>query len=132
MKPFKSPFKSPLSSLSSSTKTASSSPNIQALERKVQLLKQAIKIKAANEEEKLEQLTKKWRDVGREVAWELWAAVKDREMGGNWGGDSQGGSETWGWDDKKDDKKNDIEETGGMPNDGKSALSAVHGGFQFV
>lgn len=83
-KPFKSPFKSPLSSLSASTQNAISSPNIQAMERRIQLLKRAIKIRQVDEESKLEELTKKWTMVGREVAWELWAIIKDQASFGGW------------------------------------------------
>ncbi|KIJ26989.1 hypothetical protein M422DRAFT_55270 [Sphaerobolus stellatus SS14] len=117
LKPFKSPFQSPLTSLSSAIRNPASSPNIQALERKVQLLKRAIKIKEANEEETLEKLTKKWTTAGRDVAWELWAAVKDQEPDGNWGvperigfgkkGKSssdrnpRGSDSNWGYDDDK-------------------------------
>lgn len=104
-RPFKSPFKSPLSSLSSSTTKSVLSPNIQALERKLQLLKRAVKIKAGGEEEKLEELISKWRSVGREVSWEVWSVVREQSEGNSWGIDSQKQQsgfgnleENWGWE----------------------------------
>ncbi|KAF8583974.1 hypothetical protein K439DRAFT_1183222 [Ramaria rubella] len=105
-KPFKSPFKSPLSSLSSSTTKSTMSPNIQALERKMQLLKRAVKIRAGTEEKNLEELITKWRSVGREVAWEIWAVVKEQGQGDNWGVEHRNrpksfgvGGSRCGWDE---------------------------------
>ena len=93
---------------------------IQTLERRLAMLERAIKIRSVHEgEEALEGLTRKWKDVARDVSWELWAIVKQNHMGGvggtaNAGGEGCGlftkpgdknGSEGrfrsgWGWDDK--------------------------------
>ena len=104
-RPFKSPFKSPLSSLSSSTTKCVSSPNIQALERRLQLLKRAVKIKADGEEKKLEELITKWRSVGREVSWEVWSVVREQGQESSWGIEPSeqrsglgGLRRSWGWD----------------------------------
>lgn len=77
------------------------SPNIQALERKLQVLKRALAIKRGNEEERLEALEKKWRIVGREAAWELWDLVKENvQSNTDW--EPKGGrnsfANSWGWD----------------------------------
>jgi hypothetical protein len=111
-RPFKSPFKSPLSSLSSSTTKSLSSPNIQSMERRLQLLKRAVKIKAGEEEEKLEQLITKWRSVGREVSWEIWSVVRNQGQDNGWGVEAPeqrpglGSHErSWGWDNTDGDKK---------------------------
>jgi hypothetical protein len=56
---------------------------IQTLERRLTLLKRAIKIKSEHEgEERLEDLTRKWKDVARDVSWELWAIVKQNNEDG--------------------------------------------------
>ncbi|KAF8511191.1 hypothetical protein JB92DRAFT_394411 [Gautieria morchelliformis] len=111
-RPFKSPFKSPLSSLSSSTTKCVSSPNIQSMERRLQLLKRAVKIKAGEEEAKLEQLITKWRSVGREVSWEVWSVVREHGQDNGWGMEapeqrSGPGSlgRSWGWDNTDGGKK---------------------------
>ena len=89
---------------------------IQTLERRLALLKRAIKIKSEHEgEERLENLTRKWKDVARDVGWELWAIVKQNHEGGivnvgderglfthprdenGFGGRFRSG---WGWDNK--------------------------------
>jgi hypothetical protein len=69
------------------------------LERKLTLLRRAIKIKRDGDEGHLERLAKKWRDAGREAAYELWGIVRDL---GTEGGEMRGkGNENgWGWDDK--------------------------------
>jgi hypothetical protein len=69
------------------------------LERKLTILKRAIKIKRDGDEDHLERLTKKWRDAGREAAYELWGIVRDLTTEG---GDTRGnGSDTrWGWGDQ--------------------------------
>ncbi|EJD01059.1 uncharacterized protein FOMMEDRAFT_29835 [Fomitiporia mediterranea MF3/22] len=102
----KSQFKSPLMS-SPTAKVArhiNNSRVIQDMERQVQLLKRAIKIKQDNDEEKLEQLVKKWRTAGREAAWDLWQLVRDNDESSNapypgTNSKSAGGafSESWGW-----------------------------------
>lgn len=129
-------FKSPLSSGASSTTVPSVklTPTIQALERKLQALKRAVKVKHDGEEEILEGLVKKWTDAGREIAWEVWGLVKDMGGGessagtgkkgiksGGWGGDQwgekregsagkRGFEDAWGWDEKGDTKKRKIDE----------------------
>jgi len=111
------PFKSPLSTSSAGSSGAISSvrltPTIQALERKVQLLKRAVKVKKDGEEEVLEKLVKKWMEAGREVAYELWGLVKDmgegeprNEMKGN------RGFEGWGWQSENDQKWMNDEKKG--------------------
>lgn len=64
--------------------TANAASTIQALQARVQKLRQAIKIKAGDhgeEDAKLEALVKKWKVVGQEVAWEVWGTVKHQEVG---------------------------------------------------
>ncbi|KAF5363440.1 hypothetical protein D9756_000834 [Leucocoprinus leucothites] len=83
-------FKSPLIT-SSSTGTGASSqandpavrltPTIQMLERKLQILKRAIRIEEDDQENILRGLISKWTEVGREIAWEVWAGVKDNNTG---------------------------------------------------
>ncbi|KAG6900906.1 hypothetical protein C0993_004343 [Termitomyces sp. T159_Od127] len=72
------PFKSPLSA-DAITKLAAvrMTPTIQGLERKVQLLRRAIKIKDDGEEGTLLKLVKKWTEAGRDIAWEVWDLIKD-------------------------------------------------------
>jgi hypothetical protein len=92
-------------------------PTIQALERKLQILKRAVKVREDVQEEVLEGLVKKWTEAGREVAWEVWNLVKDnassdgdrkkRTFKGSWGWESPGDAKkprseemerNWGWD----------------------------------
>jgi hypothetical protein len=112
-------FKSPLSTTTSSTLVSSVrlTPTIQTLERKVQILKRAIKVRTEGEERDLQALVAKWREAGREVAWEVWELVKDRAGDGarsggqgGWGRDQGGGEKRgleqgWGWDDKENAKR---------------------------
>ncbi|OCH93545.1 hypothetical protein OBBRIDRAFT_885381 [Obba rivulosa] len=100
-------------------------PTIQALQGKVQILKQAIKIKkdgGGGDEDELEALAKNWRDVAREVAWAVWDTVKDFDPGESvapaktrWMDDEYGASKGqgnksggfdggWGWDDARSGK----------------------------
>ncbi|KIP12885.1 hypothetical protein PHLGIDRAFT_138535 [Phlebiopsis gigantea 11061_1 CR5-6] len=100
---------------------------IQALQARVQKLKQAIRIRDEREAESercLEVLVSKWRSVGRDVAWLVWDTVKDLDPGdslkvlptrGGWGEDDDvrrtgkskgkgcgGGFQSgWGWNDEK-------------------------------
>ncbi|GBE79430.1 hypothetical protein SCP_0206280 [Sparassis crispa] len=84
-KQFRSPFSTSTAAPTyPSTSTVSFSsvkatPTIQVLQAKVQTLKQAIKFKngSAQEDDNLEALVRKWRNVGREVAWAVWDTVKD-------------------------------------------------------
>ncbi|KAI0370208.1 hypothetical protein BV20DRAFT_966833 [Pilatotrama ljubarskyi] len=73
---------------------ASATPTIQALQGRLQTLKQAIRIKKAgngDEEAELERLVDKWRMVGREVAWAVWGYVKDLDPGTSGAVDQRGG-----------------------------------------
>jgi hypothetical protein len=114
------PFKSPVSIAdggiySPKNKRVSAvqlSPSIQALERRSQLLKRAIRIRREEEEEKLEALSIKWTQAAREVALELWALVRDSTYSGSgsnqngaWGDEDQKEKmRSWGWDDNKSDE----------------------------
>jgi hypothetical protein len=123
---FKSPFSSAKSdgvagSLSASPSQRRSAarltPAVQALEAKAQVLRRALKIRddeqrAAAEPGKpmLDQLARKWREAGREIAWEIWNVVKD-DAGpaaegpsrGGWGfEDKKGSKNSWGWDNDGD------------------------------
>ncbi|KAF8450305.1 hypothetical protein L210DRAFT_3520250 [Boletus edulis BED1] len=72
-------FKSPLVNriLPADARTIRLTPALQALERKLQLLKRAIKVKEDSEEEVLTRLAEKWIEAGREVAYDVWDASKD-------------------------------------------------------
>ncbi|KAF9008728.1 hypothetical protein BDQ17DRAFT_1348822 [Cyathus striatus] len=74
-----SQFKSPLTSIAKvkAVPLVRLTPAIQSLELKLQLLKQAVKIKGEDGEEELSNLVQKWTDAGREVAWQVWSLVKD-------------------------------------------------------
>ncbi|KAF8211376.1 hypothetical protein K438DRAFT_38912 [Mycena galopus ATCC 62051] len=107
---FKSPLPLPVSSIPSVRPT----PTIQALERKVQVLRRAVKVKQGGEEQALEALVKKWTEAGREVAWEVWALIKDQENGSgeDWGKDSKNATsekrkfeDSWGWNEESGSKK---------------------------
>lgn len=93
-------FKSPLMASSSQSRPGSTRV-INDLEREIQVLKRAVTIRKNNDEEKLEQLTKKWRNAGREAAWELWDIVRasedteDTAFGGEKGKAHDSGN--WGW-----------------------------------
>lgn len=103
-----SQFKSPLSSSASVSSGRGSSirltPTVQSLERKLQLLKRAVKVKENDEEKTLIGLIKKWTEAGREVAYELWDLVKDSANKGDGMGWDAGKGKTgsrdsnWGWD----------------------------------
>ncbi|KAJ6516140.1 hypothetical protein C8R45DRAFT_233420 [Mycena sanguinolenta] len=104
-------FKSPLPLAAASTPSAvRQTPTIQTLERKVQLLRRAVKVKKTGEEQTLQALVKKWTEAGREVAWEVWALVKDQENGN---GDDYGKAtsgkrkfeDSWGWNEDSSSKK---------------------------
>jgi hypothetical protein len=78
------------------------------LERKLTTLRRAVKIKRDGDEGNLKRLAKKWRDAGREAAYELWGIVRDlsteegeiRENGkdNGWGWGEQGEHGTSGED----------------------------------
>ncbi|KAI5825056.1 hypothetical protein K523DRAFT_420315 [Schizophyllum commune Tattone D] len=123
-----SQFKSPLTPGASAAVTSNVrlTPQIQALERKLQVLKRAVKVRREGEEGTLEGLVKRWTEAGREVAWEVWGLTKEAAQGGDWGYGSGGGqakggfgssggfgggfgkeedaNKGWGWD-KEDEKK---------------------------
>lgn len=89
---------------------------IMDLERKLTILRRAVKIKRDGDEGHLERLAKKWRDAGREAAYELWGIVRDLSTEG---GEIRGnGNNTgWGWDEKNEhgrsgDERQDAEEGG--------------------
>ncbi|KAJ6510047.1 hypothetical protein C8R47DRAFT_779346 [Mycena vitilis] len=115
---FKSPL--PLAVASSVPSAVRQTPTIQALERKVQILRRAVKVKNGGEEETLEALVKKWTEAGREIAWEVWALVKDNENGSgdDWGKDSQKDTsgkrrfeDSWGWNEDSGSKRVKVEES---------------------
>ena len=113
-------FKSPLSAVAASDtgnrrRVVSASPNVQTLQLRLQTLKRAIKIRNDGEGEKLERLVKKWTDVAREVAWEVWSVVKDnvREVS-NLDGRRGALQSNWGWaDEDKTGAGADAEKLGG-------------------
>ena len=107
-------FKSPLTKRISSAdaRTIRLTPAVQALERKLQLLKRAVKVKEDDEEEVLTRLAEKWTEAGREVAYEVWNATKNagnfetravlarRSYGWE---NADNGNTSWGWDTKRED-----------------------------
>ncbi|KAF5370145.1 hypothetical protein D9758_001282 [Tetrapyrgos nigripes] len=110
-------FKSPLSVVATSQvdNSVRMTPTIQTLERKVQILKRALKVKKDDEEETLKGLVQRWTEAGREVACELWELVKNNNEGGDsWGMGMKLGKRkfegSWGWDDQGDTKKFKSEE----------------------
>ncbi|KDQ29091.1 hypothetical protein PLEOSDRAFT_1112091 [Pleurotus ostreatus PC15] len=119
-------FKSPLSSKTSSQVIPSirMTPTIQMLERRVQILRRAVKIQEEDEEGNLEIVAKKWREAAREVAWEVWEVVKDRVAEAKespWGkfeedkGKKRSFNESWGWADQGEVKALRLEDDGGNP-----------------
>jgi len=99
-------FKSPLSAVAASgagnkRRVVSASPNVQALQLRLQTLRRAVKIRNDGEGEKLERLAKKWTDVAREVAWEVWSVVKDNVQDvSKLGGGPGVFRNSWGWADE--------------------------------
>jgi hypothetical protein len=77
----KTPFKSPLRIKvdCSSEPKGPSTLNFQFLDRRVQTLKRAIKIAANEDDDELEMLVLKWKDIGREAAQRLWELIKSNE-----------------------------------------------------
>ncbi|KAF8558780.1 hypothetical protein OG21DRAFT_981170 [Imleria badia] len=106
-------FKSPLVNgvLPADSRTIRLTPALQALERKLQLLKRAIKVKEDNEEEVLGRLAGKWIEAGREAAYGVWDATKDAgDFSGkatfirkSQGWESNDRNTPWGWDTKPGD-----------------------------
>lgn len=139
-KQFKSPLQAPSASTAGVSATLQSvpgtfscikaAPTIQALQGKVQTLKQAIKIKTSgkeDEDEVLEQLVHKWMAAGREIAWAVWEHVKDLDPGtapdvgvkSGWFADEdekvgakRGFNPDWGYDDEHVAKKARLDEPG--------------------
>jgi hypothetical protein len=66
------PFKSPMGGEESVPKGSTTILDIQMLERRMQILKRAIKILAEEDDDTLEGLGQKWREKGREIANQLW------------------------------------------------------------
>ena len=129
-KQFKSPLQTGTVSSPGSTSATFSSvkagPTIQALQGKVQTLKQAIRIKKSSgngdEDEVLEGLVEKWTTAAREIAWAVWDHVKDLDPGtaptittkGGWFADDdersglgakRGFDPSWGYDDGHVEKR---------------------------
>ncbi len=99
-------FKPPLVVPSSGEALARPTPTIQVLERKVQLLKRAVKVRENSEEEILMGLIEKWTETGREVAWEVWNIVKGNTDTYDQGmGRKRNYNDSWGWQDAGESKK---------------------------
>ncbi|KDQ64805.1 hypothetical protein JAAARDRAFT_238332 [Jaapia argillacea MUCL 33604] len=96
-----SQFKSPLSgsNIPSSASGVRFTPTIQSLERKLQALRRAVKIKQDKDEDKLEGLVKKWKEAGRDAAWEVWGLVKDNAASSESG--KSRGAVSWGSGDRR-------------------------------
>jgi len=98
-------FKSPLTAVAASgagdrRRGVSASPNVQALQLRLQTLKRALKIRNDREGEKLQRLAQKWTNAAREVAWEVWSVVKDNVQDvTNLGGGRGALQNNWGWAD---------------------------------
>ena len=113
-------FRSPLGNASVHASRPVILPNqaIMDLERRVTILRRAVKIKRDGDEDRLKCLTKKWRDAGREAAYELWSIVRDlstegSEIRGN------GSNTGWGWGDR--DERDNFEEGRLDTEEGESA-----------
>ncbi|KAJ4472250.1 hypothetical protein J3R30DRAFT_3709695 [Lentinula aciculospora] len=116
-------FKSPLSSIGAAHSApflgqVRLTPTIQALERKIQILKRALKVNQNNEEVVLSDLTTRWTEAGREVAWEVWELVKDNGDSSNGSGSSvldgkRSFNESWGWGVQGNEKRIKSEDSWG-------------------
>ena len=84
-------------------------PTIQAQERKLQILKRAVKVQRDGDEETLETLLKKWTEAGREVAWEVWHLVKDNgsrdDSGSKVKPSKKSIEDEWGWNETPSTEK---------------------------
>jgi len=109
-----SQFKSPLTLTSAASADEAVlirlTPTIQSLERKLQLLRRALKVREDLQEVILDRLVKKWTEAGREVAWEVWDNVKDNttsegDKGSLMKGKKRAVEDSWGWDESGDSKK---------------------------
>ena len=106
-------FKSPLTSSSTAGEErplVRPTAKIQALERRLQLLKRAVKVKEDSEEEVLSGLIQKWTEAGREIAWEVWGLVKENVDVGNMIGSKRQMEDSWGWQEAGDSKRHKTEE----------------------
>ncbi|KAI0068983.1 hypothetical protein BV25DRAFT_70733 [Artomyces pyxidatus] len=110
-----SQFRSPFAATSTGDRSRTvilPTQTIQALERKVTTLRRAVKIKHEGDAGKLDSLARKWRDAGREAAYELWSIVRNRAEEVNTGGKSGG---DWGWGPGPwDEKEGNASAEGGM------------------
>ncbi|KAG9016956.1 hypothetical protein FRB93_009486 [Tulasnella sp. JGI-2019a] len=111
-RPFKSPVIKPKNGSATSTSSAlivsnpssslGESLRIAALEKKLQLLKQAARIKAEDSEAQLEGLVIKWKKAAQNAAEDLWGMLKSSGDWGSGGGDGGGGDgASWGFGDDK-------------------------------
>ncbi|KAI0307377.1 hypothetical protein B0F90DRAFT_564613 [Multifurca ochricompacta] len=84
---------------------------IMNLERRLTVLRRAIKFKRDGDDRHLEGLVRKWRDAGREAAYELWSIVRDISTEG---GEIRGNTSDigWGWDDQDRDRDEGMFEGG--------------------
>ncbi|KAF8665760.1 hypothetical protein AX16_000208 [Volvariella volvacea WC 439] len=100
-------FKSPLvkRDLPSNTPSVRLTPAIQTLERQLNLLQRAIKIKQDKDENILQELVNKWTEAGREAAWELWNLVKDTNHEDSPSFEKRRFREDWGWPEQPYTKK---------------------------
>ena len=97
-------FRSPLGKAPEHASRPIVLPNqtIMNLERKVAILRRAVKIKRDGDEDLLKGLAKKWRDAGREAAYELWSIVRDLSTEG---GETRGNDRDTGWGrDERDER----------------------------
>ncbi|KAF9263611.1 hypothetical protein L218DRAFT_864606 [Marasmius fiardii PR-910] len=126
-------FKSPLTAQAAASIGDTSirlTPAIQVLERKVQLLKRAVKVKADREKEVLKNLIKIWTEAGREASYELFELGKDREGSGNaWsGGVVRKFEDSWQWSTQEGTKRLKVEDQSGTWGWDTSASEAVSEG----
>ncbi|KAI0921480.1 hypothetical protein AcW2_006437 [Taiwanofungus camphoratus] len=107
-------------------------PTIQALQGRVQMLKQAIRIRSAGGgggDLALAALARKWREAAREVAWAMWDTVKDMDLGESVSvGRGKGGwfNEEYGGGGSKSGKQGGFKEGWGF-NEGRKGKGAFEG-----
>ncbi|KAF8338970.1 uncharacterized protein EI90DRAFT_3039878 [Cantharellus anzutake] len=113
------PFRSPLlarpsgkgTSISVLSKSRGSvKRKIQALEKKINILRQARKLRLAGVTEEVEEGMKKWRDAAREAADELWRLTQSDTMGGMLMSPSAGGFASNRSDEEEDDILQEFKE----------------------
>jgi len=98
--PFKSPVVGPGQTEARNRPGVRLTPAIQTLERKLQLLRRAVKVREEKQEETLRDLVDKWTEAGRDVAWEMWMLLKDRQDDSAKNG-KRSYDESWGWSEEK-------------------------------